>query len=222
MSTVTALEVQQRNKERVNVYLDGEYAFSLTLIAAAQLRKGQELDSDAIETLRSDDAVQRAVDHAARFLSYRPRSEAEVRQNLAQNQYPPVAVDAAIERLTAMGYLDDAAFARFWVENRDTFKPRGPLALRYELRQKGVAGAIIDEALAGFDSEDAAFRAAQDRATRLRGSSRQVVRHKLGSFLQRRGFDHRTCLDVIHQLFEQIDAEDPDFLAADSSDEDAP
>ncbi len=221
MRTITALEVQQRNKERVNVYLDGEYAFSLTLIEAARLRKGQELDPSAIEALRSADDVQRAYDHAARFLSYRPRSEAEVRQNLAQNQYSAAAVEAAIERLAGMGYLDDAAFTRYWVENRDTFKPRGPLALRYELRQKGVAEAIIEEALADFDTEDAAYRAAAERARRLRGSRRQVFSQKLGSFLQRRGFDYQTSRSVVEQLCEELNAEDPEFFPADP-DEDMP
>ena len=212
MGTVTALEVQKRNKERVNIFLDGEYAFSLSLIEAAKLRKGQPLSDDEIATLKDDDSIQRAVDHAARFLSYRPRSTSEVRQNLRKQKYTDLTIDEAIDRLETMGYLDDLAFARFWIENRDTFRPRGPRALQYELQQKGVDRAIVAAVLEGYDSNDAAYRAAEDKARRLRGLTRQEFRHKLGSFLQRRGFNYETTRDVIEELIEAYATQDPEFF----------
>lgn len=217
MGTITALEVQQRNKERVNVYLDGEYAFSLALIEAAKLKKGQQLTEEDIRTLRDTDDINKAIDRAARFLGYRPRSIAEVRRNLAQKKVTDEVIDTAIERLQAMGYLDDLAFARYWVENRDTFKPRGPMALRHELREKGVADSIVDTVLEDFDSTDAAYRAAEDKARRLRGLSRPVFEKKLGSFLQRRGFPYAVCRDVLDQLTTQLTEEDPTFFREDDS-----
>ncbi len=215
MGTITALEVQQRNKERVNIYLDGDYAFSLALIEAAKLKKGQNLTEDDIRSLRDDDEINKAIDRAVRFLAYRPRSVAEVRQNLAGKHVPEAAIETTIERLNAMGYLDDAAFARYWVENRDTFKPRGAVALRYELRQKGIADDIIETTLADLDTTDAAFRAAQEKARRLRGLSRREFQTKLGSFLQRRGFDYATTQDVLQQLCTQLVESDPDFFIQD-------
>jgi regulatory protein len=217
MSTVTALEIQKRNKERVNVYLDGEYAFSLAAIEAARLRKGQALTEAEISELRSRDDVNRAVDYAARFLSYRPRSTAEIRQHLTGKQLEPAAIDSAIERMTDLGYLDDRAFARFWLENRNAFKPRGPAALRYELRQKGVSDQIIAAVLEDIDVDDAAYRAAWQRAKRLRGRSQEEFRQKLGSFLQRRGFGFGTSRDVIERIAEEITAENPDFFTDDFS-----
>lgn len=215
MATITALEVQKRNKERVNVYLDGDYAFSLAVIDAARLRKGQTLTAAEIATLREADAVGRAVDTAARFLAHRPRSEAEVRRNLTGKQLSEPVIDRAIERLHHLGYLDDLAFARYWLENRDTFKPRGAAALRYELRQKGVADTIIDTVLEDLNPQDAAYRAAQTRLRRLRGSDQQTFREKLGSFLQRRGFAYGVSRDVIEQLIHEIVADDPEFFAPD-------
>ena len=213
MSVVTALQVQQRNKERVNVYLDGEYAFSLTLIEAVQLHKGQTLSEDEIATLRDSDAVNRAVDSAARFLANRPRSTTEVRRNLAKKDTPETVIDQAIARLEQMGYLDDTAFARYWLENRNTFKPRGPLALRYELRQKGVPDSIIDAVLEdGLDVDAAAYKAAQQKARRLRGLTRQQFQNKLGGFLQRRGFSYAVSRDVIEQIATENTAEDPEFF----------
>jgi len=220
VNRVTALQVQQRNKERVNVYLDGEYAFSLALIEAAKLRKGQTLTEEDITQLRDSDAIARAVDSAARFLANRPRSVVEVRRNLSKKDTPEAVIDQAIARLETMGYLDDTAFARYWLENRNTFKPRGPMALRYELRQKGVADDIIDTVLDdGLDVEAAAYKAAQQKASRLRGLTRQQFQNKLGGFLQRRGFTYATSRDVIEQIATERCAEDPEFfIEPDSTD----
>jgi regulatory protein len=203
--------MQKRNKERVNVYLDGDYAFSLPLIEAAKLRKGQALTDDDIASLRVTDAVHKAVDQAVRFLSYRPRSTAEVRQNLEKKDYTPAIVEAAMERLEHLGYVDDMAFARFWLENRSTFKPRGAMALRYELRQKGIGDAIIDQVLDDLDEDDGAYRAASEKARRLRGSDRETFRRKLGGFLQRRGFGFETCRNVIDQI--EIELAETGFFA---------
>lgn len=218
---ITALEAQKRNKERVNIYLDGEYAFSLTLIEASRLRKGQVLSSEEIAALRNEDEITRTVERALRFLGYRPRSTAEVRRNLVQAKTPEPVVDFAIERLQTMGYLDDAAFARFWIENRETFRPSGPAALRYELRQKGVADMVIETVLQDMDAAEAAYRAARSKVNQFRGSSRQQFKQKIGNFLQRRGFAYSTSRDIIQQLMDEISEENPDyFITADTETDD--
>lgn len=210
---ITMLEAQKRNKERVNVYLDGEYAFSLTLLEAAKLRKGQALTAADVTLLRDADTVLKAVDRAAHFLSYRPRSIQEVRRNLEQKDTPPAVIDAAVARMSEQGYLDDAAFARYWVENRNTFKPLSPRALRHELRQKGIDNAVINEVLSDLDADEAAYTAARGQVSRLRVRDRRQFRTKLGGFLQRRGFSYATANDVIQRLLDEIDAEDPEFFA---------
>ena len=84
---------------------------------------------------------------AARFLEVRPRSVAEVRRRLRSAGYSAALVEGAVVRLVELGFLDDAAFARAWVESRDRARPRGERALRVELRQKGVGREETDEAL---------------------------------------------------------------------------
>ena len=88
MPVITALEVQKRNKERVNVYLDDEFAFGLNMMEAAKLRKGQTLTAEEIKVLTDEDAINQAVNRAIDFLSYRPRSTEEVRRNLIKKIYP--------------------------------------------------------------------------------------------------------------------------------------
>jgi regulatory protein len=207
---VTALEIQKRNTERVNVYLDDAYAFSLDMVAAAQLQRGQHLTEADVAALQAQDTVSQAVDRAARYLAYRPRSINEVRRYLAGKDVPEPAIDAALERLTDLGYVDDRAFASFWVSNRESFKPLSTRALRYELRQKGVADSDITAALAALDEQDAAYRAAQGQVRRYRGQSQAVFRQKVSAFLQRRGFNY----DVIHDTLEQLIAEieDPEYF----------
>ncbi len=212
---VTAIEVQKRDKERANIYIDGEYAFSLALIDAARLRKGQQLAPSEIAELQHADAIHKAVDRAVRFLSYRPRSTHEVRTNLAKHDTPDEVIDLAVERLITLGYLDDQAFARFWVENRTTFKPMSPRALRYELRQKGVSDAVIATAIEPVDPQETAYAAAHDRARRLRGATQAAFRHKLNGFLQRRGFNYGVSREVIDRLIDELVEEDDTFFTPD-------
>lgn len=87
------------------------------------------------------------MEAAAAFLAVRPRSVAETRARLSHLGYPQALCDQVVERLVKLGYLDDVAFSRAWVESRDRARPRGSLALRGELRRKGVPRAIIDGAL---------------------------------------------------------------------------
>lgn len=200
--TITALVVQKRNKERVNVYLDGEFAFGLAMIEALKLHKGQKLSDEDIARLKALDEIEKAHERALNYLSYRPRSVDEVRRNLSE-KYPETAVEAVIERLERAGLLNDQEFARFWVENRDRFKPRSKRALRYELRQKGISDVDIDLVLEALDEEDAARRAAEDRARRYRNADEETFRKRMSDFLARRGFSYGIIRDVVDQLWTQ-------------------
>jgi regulatory protein len=207
--TITALELQEHNRERVNVYLDGTFAFGLAAIEAARFRKGQYLTDSEIAALKAHDAVEQAYERAVKYLGQRPRSTGEIRRYLGQKKADPAVIDEVMTRLESQGYVDDLAFARYWIANRQQFRPRGSRALRFELREKGLPPALIDEVLAGFDAADAAYQAALDKARRFRGLDRRAFREKLGSFLTRRGFDYGTARDVIDRLireFEEADA----------------
>ncbi len=222
MGTITALEVQKRNKKRVSVFIDDEYAFSLSLDHAALLHKGQIVSDEEVTAMVNDAAISAATDSAARFLAVRPRSEQEVRKNLAGKEIPDPVIDAALERLSAFGYINDRAFADLWVRNRSTYKPISPRALRYELRQKGISDAIIGEVLADLDPDDAAYRAAQGQLRRYRGLDHREFRKKMSAFLQRRGFSFDAVRTTLRRLFAELDAEDPDFFAGTDDDEDIP
>lgn len=87
------------------------------------------------------------MEAAAMFLAVRSRSVAETRRRLLHLGYAEAVAEAALARLGGLGYLDDSAFARAWVESRDRSRPRGETALRQELRRKGIDEALVREVL---------------------------------------------------------------------------
>jgi len=205
--TVTALRFQKRNKNRVNVYIDGQFAFGLAAIEAAHLRVGQTLSDDDVVRLRRQDEVERAYERALNFLSYRPRSEVEVRRNLRKKNVEDEAVEVVIERLTRAGLLNDREFALYWVENRLQFNPRGVRALRHELREKGVPASIITDALVDFEEEVAARKAVEAGARRLAHLEPRDFRRRLGAYLARRGFSYPVIEPLIEERLEAMRCE---------------
>jgi len=200
--TVTALRFQKRKKNRVNVYLDGQFAFGLAAIEAVRLRVGQTLSDEEIARLQRQDGVERAYERALNFLSYRPRSEAEVRRNLHKKNVEDEVVEVVVERLTRAGLLDDREFARYWVENRLQFNPRGARVLRQELWQRGVPVSIIADTLAGLDEEVAARKAADAGARRLAHLEPRDFRRRLGAYLARRGFSYVVIETLVQEMLE--------------------
>jgi regulatory protein len=204
---ITSLRFQKHSPDRVNVYLDDRFAFGLPALEAARLRVGQVLEDPDIARLRSLDVEQKAYDRAVHFLGYRPRSEAEVRSRLERSDTDPAVIEAVIERLKTQGYLDDAEFARFWVEGRQRFKPRSVMALRQELRRKGLDDSTIAPAVAELDAVAAATEAARPRALRLSGvagGDLVLFRRKMSDFLLRRGFDYEVVREVVARLMSEL------------------
>src|SRR5947209_5866164 len=166
---ITAIETQAHDSERVNLYVDGR--FLLVVNAAIVLRMGlaveQELLPEQLEELKSEEAEQQAVDRALNYLSFRPRSREEVRRYLRRKETPPEIIEAALARLDRLDYVNDRAFASFWVENREQFNPRGAHALKNELRMKGVERELVDELVSDEGDEERALQAARKKALSL-------------------------------------------------------
>lgn len=201
---VTALIVQKRNPQRVNVHLDGEFAFGLARIVAAWLQVGQQLSEEKIAQLQAEDGYEVAYQKALNFLSYRPRSEAEVRRNLQEHETPEPVIEYVIERLKNSGLLDDTRFAQIWVENRSEMRPRSRRALAQELRQRGVAAQEIEQSLENLDEEEMAYQAARKQARKFRALPWQDFRQKLFRFLAQRGFDFEVISAATHRVWQEI------------------
>ncbi len=139
MKQITAIEPQTRpGSKRLNVHLDGKFAFSLAEDLALRLRQGDYLSDVEIADLQHQDGLHQVYDAALTLLSYRPRSVAELKSRLVRKGFDAPMIDQALAKLEQSGILGDEEFARFWVENRQAHSPRGGRLLRSELRFKGV------------------------------------------------------------------------------------
>ena len=203
MRKITAIVVQKRTPNRVNIYLDGEFAFGLARIVAAWLRTGQELSEEKIEQLQAEEARERAFQQAILFLSYRSRSESEIRQNLRKHEIPEPVIETTLERLREGGLANDNQFARAWVENRTTFRPRSRRLMAMELRQKGLNEEAVSSAVENVDDEALAYEAGQKRAVRFKGLEWNEFRKKLSDFLARRGFSYSVIAPVITRIWNE-------------------
>jgi regulatory protein len=201
MRKITAITVQKNSPSRVNIYLDGEFAFGLARITAAWLKTGDDLGDEKIARLLNEDSRERAYQQAMLFLSYRARSEKEIRQNLLKHEIPGEIIEDTLDRLRKAGLVNDNEFARAWVENRNTFRPRSKKALAIELRQKGLDDEAIQASLSAVDEESLAYKTGSRRATRLTGLERSEFRKKLSEFLLRRGFSYSVTASAVSRIW---------------------
>jgi regulatory protein len=210
---ITALEPQATNAERINVYVDGRFLLgaSATVVLQMGLVLEQELSPGQLEQLRSEEALQQAVERAYNFLSYRPRSREEVRRYLRRKETSPEIIEATLERLDRLDLVNDHAFASFWAENREQFNPRGARAIKNELRMKGVEREVVDEMISDEKDEELALRAGRKKAQSLLHNPAMdfvTFRTRLGSFLQRRGFGYEIATKTVKALWKELQQED--------------
>jgi regulatory protein len=211
---ITALEAQTHNPQRINLYIDGRFlvGISAELMLTLGLHLNQELSQAEIEKIKEAESLQQAIEYAINYLSYRPRSQEEVRRHLRKKETPPEIIEAVLAHLQSLNYLNDRAFAAFWVENREQFNPRGSQALRNELRLKGVDREIVEETINSEQDEELALRAGRKKALLLlqaHDMDYTKFRNRLGGFLQRRGFSYEAVSRAVRALWEELKSSDP-------------
>ncbi len=142
-----------------------------------------------------------AYDAAVRYLGNRPRSVSEIRRHLRSKRYSDVAIDRAVDQLRAQRYIDDEAFARYWVDQRERFRPKGDRALVSELLGKGVPRETIDVVLGDRDPEaevKQAREAIRRPIARWQTLEEGERKRKIHQYLAARGFSYDT-IEVVLQ-----------------------
>ncbi|HRR05415.1 MAG TPA: RecX family transcriptional regulator [Candidatus Woesebacteria bacterium] len=191
MPQITAIKPQEKRKNRFNVYLDGQFALAISneLLVREGLKVGQELSFEKREELVAKDRLGKAQEQIYRFLSYRPRSEKEIYDYLGKKKLKEEEKERIIKKLKEEKLIDDLEFARWFLEQRQTFRPKGSYALRQELRQKGIGEKIIDQVLPNKEEELSLAKKALVKAEKKYASFLgREKKEKLMAYLRRRGF----------------------------------
>jgi len=193
----------QKNQQRFNIYLDGKFAFTLSAEALikAGLKVNQKISQKKAVRLNEQDNKDKLYEKVLRFLSYRPRSEKEIRDYLKKKNASQKTSKAIIKKLKKLELIDDRSFALWWIQQRSSFRPRGRRALWFELKQKGIDQEIIKDSLFSDKKELVlAKKAAQKKAKFLKNLEFLAFRQKMTGFLARRGFDWETIKKVLEEL----------------------
>mgnify|MGYP001192539436 CR=1 FL=1 len=149
-----------------------------------------------------DKTLEKATSLALRYLSFRARSEAEMKAYL-RRQHPGPVVEAVTLRLKEQGLVDDAAFAHAWSQSRVSFRPRSASLIRRELRAKGVDRDTAQAAVEALDDDEIAYAAGLRAAASLADADYGTFRRQLWGFLQRRGFGLALTRKTVHRLWEE-------------------
>jgi regulatory protein len=202
---ISALE-RRPGKKGVRLCLDEdtEMVISLEVCLQRGLRIGDDLTRTDLDEIRELEERRHCLESALRLLSYRQRSEAELRDRLIRKRVPPEIVGDTIDRLRSAGLLDDLGFARNWVENRNQRSPRSRRLAAAELRAFGVTRPVVDDVTATIDERDAAYRAAERRALSLAAVPYDEFRRRISGFLVRRGFDYEIVKETVQQLWRRV------------------
>lgn len=206
---ITALTQQKRNRQRVNIFLDGEYSFSLTRIVAAWLGVGMELSDEKIAQLQSEDERETAYQRVLNYIAYQPRTAQTVRQYLQRRKIHPDTIGWIMERLERSGLINDADYAQRFVGNRVETHPRGRRALFYELKRRGVPEDLIEESTKDINEEKLAYQAALHQARKYIHLEWKVYRQKMLRYLAQRGFDYETSSEAARRVWEEQRVTEP-------------
>lgn len=202
MPQITAIEPQKKRKNRFNIYLDGQFAFGVdeNALVKNRLKVGERLNNNQVENLIKETTLGKLTDLALRFLSYRQRSEKEIKVYLtrkiaqkenikAKDAVQSPQVSAVLAKLKKYSYINDIEFAKWWITSRIKSRPMGRYLLKQELRRKGISPQIIESLLTRVPSErKLAINLIEKKIEKWPKLSPPQFKKKVYAYLLSRGF----------------------------------
>lgn len=194
---ISAIKQQVKRTDRYSVYVDEKYSFSLSesALLASGLYSGQELSQAELGDLRDASKRDKAYNQALGQIARRVRSESEIRDYLKRKEYDPELVEEIVKKLYKVNLLDDAEFARIWIDNRRLLKSTSKRRLQQELRAKRIADDIIQQALANDQTDER--EVLQELVVRKRKLTRFQDDTKLMQYLVRQGYSYEDIKQVL-------------------------
>lgn len=196
----------QKNKNRVNIYIDNKFAFGLSreLLYKFDLCINQELEESFIENILKAEEQSKVTNAALNLISYRQRSIKEIYEKLKGKGYDEDFINKSIEYCKEQNYLNDYQFAESFIRDKQNLNKFGSTRIRYELIKKGVSKDVIEETL-NFDKDEeynVALILAQKKINSYKGQDRNSIYRKLGGYLQRKGYPYDIVTKVLKEVLE--------------------
>ena len=208
-NTVTSITRQKGSQNRVSIFLDDKYGFGLSLdvVHEFNIHKGQQLTAQEISIINEFELFHKAANTVLRYVSYRPRSESEIRTRLRRQKYENALIDKIMDKLKQQRVIDDLSVAEFWKDSREFFSPRSKRLIKLELRRKGVTDEIAERTTSDVDDQAGAYKAAQKKANSMKSLEFDRFQKKLFSFLHNRGFGYHIIRPVIEKVWAELGRE---------------
>lgn len=209
---ITRIEAQKKHPDRKSIFADGKFLAGVsdeTLLRLA-LRTGDELSPETVKALQRTEELWSARNAALRLLSYRPRTEREIRDKLREKEYPDTDIAATIEDLKRSGLVNDEEFARMFLRDALSLRPKGKFALKRKMLllglEKSIVEQVLHEAFSQVNQEDVAFEAARRFLRKGRGLKQAedpaATRNRLANYLARQGYGWDTIGPVIKKALD--------------------
>ncbi len=208
MSKITAIECQKNNKNRVNLYVDGEYLLSLytELVYKYKLNKGQEIDKDKLVDILKQEEYEKAKNKALQVITRTEKSEKKIREKL-RNDFDEAIVEQVVDFLKKYSLIDDERYAERIVSNDLNFKKIGKNRIKQNLYSKGIARDYIESAISEIDREkelENAIYLAEKKILKMKEKDNVTKKNKLYQHLAYKGFDYETINSAIRKVLEDV------------------
>jgi regulatory protein len=205
MNIITKIEIGKKNKERVNIYIDEEYAFSLSLelVYKENLKINEKVDIEKLRVLAKEDNYIKCKNSAIRIIERSYKSEKEMKDKLFLKGYDESAIERTLDFLREYNFLNDENYARSYV--KDKIRVEGKRKIKYTLIRKGIDDNLIEDELSKVLSDDlkeAALGLALKKYNTLkkRENDKYKLSQKLYRFLMSKGYD----FDLVSQVVKEV------------------
>ncbi len=200
---------RQNKKNRYNIYVDDCFSLGIheDVLVKCKLSVGMEVTDDFIQDVLMSEEQNKTINYCLNRLSYRQRSEKELRISMQRKEFTADNIDTAIEYCKNHNYINDCEFAKSFVNDKLNLNKYGPERIKYDLILKGIPRDIIDEVLIIDRDEqlDIARELANKKKSSYKNDNKRDVYRKLSSFLQRKGFTYDVISKVVREILADFD-----------------
>lgn len=205
MQRITEIQIQRRNKERVNVYINNKYSFSCSkeIVVSHKLKVGLEIDKNQMIKIIDDSNEKHAFQISLYYLSFKPRTKQEVIDYLVKKEFEEKTIDKTLEKLISYRFIDDKQYAINFISSKIRQKNKSSTIVKNDLIKKGISVDMVDDAISIFSYDidlDIAKKISEKYFNRNHNLPFNQVKDKLCNMLFRKGFSWEIINNCISDL----------------------